>query len=70
MVNFKRSTFMAATVDAKGNVKRESIYSHRDEEFITIPLSTAKISDTKYLIVSNLLKLTKKRKRFGVMEIK
>ena len=70
VVNFKRSTFMAATVDAKGNVKRESIYSHRDEEFITIPLSTAKISDTKYLIVSNLLKLTKKRKRFGVMEIK
>ena len=70
VVNFKRSIFLAATVDAKGNVSRRSIYSHLDEDYITIPTSVAKISDTKYLIVSDLLKLFKRRTRFGVMEMK
>ena len=70
VVNFKRSIFLAATIDAKGNVSRQSIYSHLDEDYITIPTAVAKISDTKYLVVSDLLKLFKKRTRFGVMEIK
>ena len=70
VVNFKRSIFLAATVDAKGNVSRQSIYSHLDEDYITIPTAVAKISDTKYLIVSDLLKLFKRRTRFGVMEMK
>ena len=70
VVNFKRSIFLAATIDAKGNVSRQSIYSHLDEDYITVPTSLAKISDTKYLVVSDLLKLFKKRTRFGVMEIK
>jgi hypothetical protein len=70
VVNFKRSVFLAATVDAKGNVSRQSLYSHVDEDYITFPKSTAKISDTKYLLVSDLLKLTKKRTRFGVLDIK
>ncbi len=70
VVNFKRSIFLAATLDAKGNVSRQSVYSHLDEEYITIPTSVAKISDTKYLIVSDLLKMFKKRTRFGVMEMK
>jgi hypothetical protein len=70
VVNFRRSVFLAATVDAKGNVSRQSIYSHVDEDYITYPRSTAKISDSKYLIVSDLLKLTKRRTRYGVMDIK
>jgi hypothetical protein len=68
--NFKRSVFLAATIDAKGNVSRQSIYSHKDEDYITMPMHIAKISDTKYLIVSDLLKLFKRRTRFGVMEVK
>lgn len=70
VVNFKRSIFMAATIDAKGNVRRQSVYSHLDEDYVTIPLAVEKISDTKYLIVSDLLKLFKRRTRFGVMEMK
>jgi hypothetical protein len=70
VVNFKRSVFMAATIDAKGNVSRQSVYSHVDEEYVTLPREVAKISDTKYLVVSDLLKLFKKRTRFGVMEMK
>ncbi len=70
VVNFKRSIFLAATLDARGIVSRQSVYSHLDEEYITIPTSVAKISDTKYLVVSDLLKLFKKRTRFGVMEMK
>jgi hypothetical protein len=61
---------MAATIDAKGNVSRQAVYSHVDEDYVTLPREVAKISDTKYLIVSDLLKLFKKRTRFGVMEMK
>ena len=70
VMNFKHSVFMAATIDARGNVSRQSVYSHVDEEYITLPREVAKISDTKYLIVSDLLKLFKKRTRFGLMEMK
>ena len=70
VVNFKRSIFLAATIDAKGNVSRQAVYSHLDEDYVTIPTAVAKISDTKYLVVSDLLKMFKKRTRFGVMEMK
>lgn len=70
VVNFKRSIFMAATIDARGNVSRQAVYSHVDEDYVTLPREVAKISDNKYLIVSDLLKLFKKRTRFGVMEMK
>lgn len=70
VVNFKRSIFMAATIDAKGSVSRQAVYSHLDEEYVTLPRQVAKISDTKYLVVSDLLKLFKKRTRFGVMDMK
>ena len=70
VVNFKRSVFMAASIDDKGNVSRQAVYSHVDEEYVTLPREVAKISDTKYLVVSDLLKLFKKRTRFGVMEMK
>ena len=70
VVNFKRSIFMAATIDAKGNISRQSVYSHLDEDYVTLPREVAKISDTTYLVVSDLLKLFKKRTRFGVMEMK
>ncbi len=36
----------------------------------TIPTNTTRISPTKYLIVSDLLKTFKKRTRFGVMTMK
>ncbi|RYG53284.1 MAG: hypothetical protein EOO01_04750 [Chitinophagaceae bacterium] len=70
VVNFKRSIFLAATIDAKGNVSRQSIYSHLDEDYITVPQAVSKISDTQYLVVSDLLKLFKKRTRFGLLDMK
>ena len=70
VVNFKRSIFMAATIDANGNISRQAVYSHLDEDYVTLPREVAKMSDTSYLVVSDLLKLLKKRTRFGVMEMK
>ncbi len=68
--NFKRSIFMAATVDDKGNLSRQQVYSHLDEEYITIPRYMRKITNGEYLVTSDLLKLFKRRVRFGVLKIK
>ena len=70
VVNFKRSIFMATTIDSKGNISRESVYDHRDEDYITAPMSLRAISKNRFMISSYLLKLFKKRTRFGIMEIK
>ncbi len=70
VMNFKKSVFAAATVDAKNNMSRQAIYSHRDETYVTIPTNTTRISPTKFLIVSDLLKTFKRRTRFGVMTLK
>lgn len=68
--NFKRSIFMAATVDATGNLSRQQVYSHLEEDYITIPRYMRKISNGEYLVTSDLLKMFKKRIRFGVLKIK
>ncbi len=68
--NFKRSIFMATTIDAKGNLSRQQVYSHLDEDYITIPRTIRKITDKEYLVQSDLLKLFKRRVRFGVMKVK
>lgn len=70
VVNFKRSIFMASTIDAKGNISRQSIYDHRDEDYITVPRSIREIEKNRYMVSSMLLKLFKKRTRFGVMQVK
>ena len=70
VMNFKKSVFAAATIDSKGNMTRQAIYSHRDETYVTIPTGTTRISPTKFLIISDLLKTFKKRTRFGVMTLK
>jgi len=70
MMRFKKSVFAAATIDAKGNLTRQTIYSHRDEDYVSMPRYTSRISDSRYLITSDLLKLFKKRTRFGILEIK
>ena len=70
VMNFKKSVFAAATIDAKGNLSRQAIYSHRDETYVTVPRLTSRISNTQFLIVSDLLKLFKKRTRFGVLDYK
>lgn len=67
--NFKRSIFMATTVDAKGDISRQQVYSHLEEEYITVPRTIRKITNTEYLVTSDLLKLFKKRIRFGVMKV-
>lgn len=69
VLKFNKSVFAAATIDAKGNLTRQAIYSHRDEDYVFVPRSTAKISDSKYLITADLFKLFKKRTRYGVLEI-
>jgi hypothetical protein len=68
--NFKRSIFMATTVDAKGNLSRQQVYSHLEEDYITIPRKIRKITEFEYLVTSDLLKIFKKRMRFGVMKLK
>jgi len=70
VMKFKRSVFVAATIDAKGDLTRQVIYSNDDENYITIPTNTTRITDTRYLITSDLIKLFKKRTRFGVMAMK
>lgn len=70
VMNFKKSVFAAATIDSKGNLSRQAIYSHRDESYITIPTNTTRISPTKFLIVSDLIKVFKRRTRFGLMILK
>lgn len=67
---FKKSSFIAATIDDKGTLTRQEIYSHRDEDYVSMPTSTVRISDNKYLVVSDLFKLLKRRTRFGVLEIR
>ena len=68
--NFKRSIFMATTVDAKGNLSRQQVYSHLEEDYITIPRTIRRITNSEYLVTSDLLKLFKRRIRFGVMQLK
>lgn len=70
VTNFKRSVFMAATVNAKGVLTRQAIYDHRDEDYVTHPSSIRKIEDNSYLISSNLMKKFKRRTRFGVLKVK
>jgi hypothetical protein len=70
VMKFKQSVFVAATIDAKGNLKREAIFSNDDEDYITMPRNTTRISETNYLITSDLIKMFKKRTRFGLMIIK
>ena len=67
---FKRSSLVAAIIDSKGNLERRTIYNHRDEDYITLPRNTSKLTDNRYLVVSDLLKIFKRRTRFGVMEVK
>ncbi|MEJ7625685.1 MAG: hypothetical protein WKF35_02390 [Ferruginibacter sp.] len=67
--SFKKAVFAAATIDARGNLTRQSIYSHRDEDYVSVPVSTSRISDSKFLIVSDLTKLFKRRTRYGVLDM-
>lgn len=70
IMKFKNSVFVAATIDAKGNLNRQAIFSNDDEDYITLPRNTARLSDNSFLISADLLKMFKKRTRFGVMKIK
>ncbi len=70
IMNFKSSVFVAATIDAKGNLSRQAIFSNDDEDYVTIPRNTARMSETSYLISADLLKMFKKRTRYGVLKIK
>lgn len=70
VMKFKQSVFVAATIDAKGNLSRQAIFSNDDEDYVTMPRNTTRISETNYLITSDLIKLFKKRTRFGLMTIK
>lgn len=68
--NFKRSVFLAAIIDSKGNLTRQSIYDHRDEDYVATPRFMRKVNDGKYMVSSDMLKLLKKRTRYGILEIK
>lgn len=70
VMKFKKSVFVAATIDSKGGLARQAIFSNDDEDYITLPRRTTRVSEKKLLITADLLKLFKKRTRFGSLEIK
>jgi uncharacterized protein YxeA len=70
VMKFKQSVLVAATIDEKGNLSRQAIYKNDDDDYITLPRNTTKISESSYLISADLIKLFKKRTRFGVLKIK
>ncbi|MFZ1799356.1 MAG: hypothetical protein WAU24_05780 [Chitinophagaceae bacterium] len=68
---FDKTILMAGIIDSAGNLTRQKIYSHVDQDYITVPKSTTKISEGKYLIsaiVGN--KILNLKKRFGILTVK
>jgi len=68
---FDKSILMAGIIDSAGNLTRQKIYSHVDQDYITVPESTTKISEGRYLIsaiVGN--KILNLKKRFGILMVK
>lgn len=70
IMKFKNSVLAAATIDAKGGLSRQAIFSNDDEDYIALPRNFARISENSLLISSDLIKMFKRRTRFGVMKIK
>lgn len=70
IMKFKNSVLAAATIDAKGGLSRQSVFSNDDEDYIAIPRNFARVSENTFLISSDLFKLFKRRTRFGIMKIK
>ena len=70
IMKFKNSVFVAATIDMKGNLSRQAIFSNDDDDYITLPKNTIKATDNSYIIVADLFKLFKKRTKYGVLTIK
>ena len=68
--NFKKSVLAAATIDDKGNLSRQAIFSNDEEDYIALPRNFTKISNESILISSDLIKMFKKRTRFGVLKVK
>ena len=70
IMKFKNSVFVAATIDMKGNLSREAIFSNDDDDYITLPRNTIKVTDNSYIIVADLLKIFKRRTKYGVLTVK
>jgi hypothetical protein len=70
IMKFKNSVLAAATIDTKGGLSRQAIFSNDDEDYIALPRNFARVSENTILISSDLIKLFKKRTRFGIMKIK
>ncbi len=70
VMNFKQSVLAAATIDVKGNLSRQAVFSNDEEDYICLPMSFTKIDDNSILLVSDLFKMFKKRTRYGIMKIK
>ncbi len=70
VMNFKKSVLAAATIDAKGNLSRQAVFSNDEEDYISLPTRFTKIDDNSIIIVSDLFKLFKKRTRYGIMKMK
>jgi hypothetical protein len=67
---FKNSVLAAATVDSKGELKREAIFSNDDDDYITLPRNFIKATNNSYIIVADLLKVFKRRTKYGVLTVK
>jgi hypothetical protein len=70
IMKFKNSVLAAATIDNKGVLSRQAIFSNDDEDYVTIPTNFTRITDNSFLIQSDLIKMFKKRTRFGILKVK
>lgn len=70
IMKFKNSVLAAATIDTKGILTRQAVFSNDEEDYIALPKKFSKIDDNTLLVVSDLLKIFKKRTRYGVMKMK
>jgi hypothetical protein len=70
IMNFKSSVLAAATIDTKGGLTRQALFSNDEEDYICIPMQFSKIDNNSILVVSDLFKTFKRRTRYGVMKIK
>jgi hypothetical protein len=70
IMKFKNSVLVAATVNSKGDLNREAIFSNDDDDYITIPRSFIKATNNSYIIVADLFKVFKRRTKYGILTVK
>jgi hypothetical protein len=69
IMKFKNSVLIAATINSKGELKREAILNNDEDDFVPIVRRTLKETENKYIIVADLQRAFKLRTKHGVLII-